>query len=100
MSGLHGILSICRRAGKVVGGMDEVKASVAKGNAKIVLCASDISDNSRREIAFRCDKYGVKIYDVPETMSEISDAVGKRFGILAIEDKGFSEAIVKRLLDN
>lgn len=100
MADIKGTLSICRRAGKLIGGMDEVKASCRKKEARCVLVTSDFSEKSRAEIAFECERHSVPLLDIPDTMFDIANAVGKRFGVMAVTDKGFADAIRKKLAVN
>lgn len=97
MSDIKGTLSICRRAGKLIGGMDEVKASVRRREARLVLVTRDTSEKSREEIAFECKRYNIALEDIPETMFEIAESVGKRFGVMSVTDRGFAESIIKKL---
>lgn len=96
MSGICGTLSICRRAGKLIGGMDEVKAAVRKKEARLVIVAADISEKSRAEISFECNKYGIKLIGIGESMFDIAEAVGRRYGVMAVTDKGFAESVLKK----
>ena len=97
MADIKGTLSMCRRAGKLIGGMDEVKACCRKKEARCVLVASDFSEKSRREIAFECERSKTPLLDIPDTMFDIADAIGKRYGVMAITDKGFAEAVMKKI---
>lgn len=97
MSDIKGTLSICRRAGKLIGGMDEVKASCRKKEAQCVLITSDFSEKSRSEIAFECERSKTPIVDIPDTMFDVAEAVGKRYGVMSVTDKGFAKAIMKKL---
>lgn len=97
MSDIMGTLSICRRAGKLIGGMDEVKSSCRKKEARCVLMTSDFSEKSRAEITFECNRAKIPAYDIPDTMFDIANAVGKRYGVMAVTDKGFADSIVKKL---
>ena len=97
MSDIKGTLSICRRAGKLIGGMDEVKASCRKKEAQCVLITSDFSEKSRSEIAFECERTKTPMLDIPDTMFDIAETVGKRYGVMSVTDKGFAKAIMKKI---
>lgn len=96
-SSVLGTLSICRRAGKLVGGTDEVKNTVKRGEARLVILTSDVSEKSRKDMAFICERHKTAIATVPETMFDIAEGVGKRYGVMAITDKGFAQSILKKL---
>lgn len=88
---------MCRKAGKLVFGMDMVKDSVRCGEAKAVFTAVDFSAKSLKEVKFICYKYNVKLYSLGLTMDEISGGLGKRTGVLSITEKGFAKSAVKGL---
>ena len=97
MSGLGGILSISRRAGKLIGGADEVKSAMDKKEARLVMITSDASEKTLSEMKYRCDKSKTEMIIIPETSYDIAETVGKRYAILAVTDKGFSDTIKKKL---
>ena len=49
---LLSMLGICKRAGQLIAGFDPVKKSVQCGRALLVLTASDLSDRTKKEIAY------------------------------------------------
>lgn len=97
MSDISGLLTICRRAGKLVLGMDEVKSACRSGKAKGVLITSDISAKSFKEIAFVCGEEEIPLYRCDMTMDDIGAALGKVYGIIAVADSGFMKAAAKKL---
>ncbi len=97
MADIMNLLSVCRRAGKLTLGMDEVKGSVHSGKAYIVLVASDTSERSLSEITRVCEEYETPLYQIPESMYDVGQALGKVYGIMSVTDAGFAKATVKRL---
>ncbi|WP_295152156.1 ribosomal L7Ae/L30e/S12e/Gadd45 family protein [uncultured Ruminococcus sp.] len=92
-----GLLSMCRKAGKLVMGMDMVKDACAAGTARAVFIADDLSAKSQKEVRYNCARYDVKMYKLGVTMDDIAYGVGKRTGVLAITDAGFAKSCVKGL---
>ncbi len=90
-----GILSICRRAGKLRCGMDIVKGGCENSEVKAVFVSSDLSPKSLKEIAYCCNVNGKPIYRLEMTMDQIAAAIGRRTGILGADDSGFAKAIAK-----
>jgi ribosomal protein L7Ae-like RNA K-turn-binding protein len=93
-----GLISMCRRAGKLVMGMDMVKDACAAGTAKAVFAAKDFSPKSLKEVKFSCARYGIEIYSLDMTMDEIGDGLGKRTGVVAMTDAGFAKSCKKGLV--
>ncbi len=90
---------MCRRAGKLVLGMDEVKNACKGGRAFGVLAASDVSAKTLKEIKYVCAMESVKLYGTGMTMDEIGSCLGKCFGILAVTDSGFMRSMAKKLIE-
>ena len=86
MTDISGTLSICRRAGRLVGGADEVKSSVSRREARLVLLSADLSENSAADIKRLCGRENI-------------EAVGKRWGIIAVTDAGFAKSLIRKLSD-
>lgn len=88
---------MCRRAGKLILGMDEVKSACRAGKARGVLVAVDLSSKSRKEAAFVCEEYDVPLYEGGVTMEQIGASLGKVYGVMAIADAGFMKSAAKKL---
>ncbi|MBQ7980124.1 MAG: ribosomal L7Ae/L30e/S12e/Gadd45 family protein [Oscillospiraceae bacterium] len=89
--GISGLLSICRKAGKLCMGMDMVKSACHDGEARGVYVATDLSKKSLKEMMYVCYRDSVKLYSAGMNMQEIADSIGKKTGILAICDAGFNK---------
>ena len=96
-SNKSGTLTMCRKAGKLVMGMDMVKQSCNEGKARAVFTASDISEKSLKEARFVCAKNDVALYRLDMTMDEIWYGLGKKIGVMAMTDAGFAKSCAKGL---
>lgn len=94
-----GLLSMCRKAGRLVMGMDMVKDACNTGAARAVFTAADLSLRSLKEVKFVCAKNNIKLYDLGLTMDRIGEGLGKRTGIIAVTDGGFAKACAKGLTE-
>lgn len=92
---LASMLSLTKKAGKLISGFDVAKDSVEKKNAGLVLLAKDLSPKSRKEIALVCKRSGAQIKELPLTMDEVWFATGKRAGILAVADEGLAKKLAQ-----
>lgn len=93
MDKLINAISLCRKAGKLKMGTEVVKEQIEGGTAKLVLTASDIAARSKRQIEFACAQKNLPVKVVPYTMENLSVVTGRKYGILAVCDKGFAEMI-------
>ena len=91
------LLGICRKAGRITCGYDAVVEEIKIGKSKGVIITEDISDKTRKNVKFFCDKFGISAIAVPFTQSDIEKSTGKKAGVISINDKGLFEAIKKSL---
>ena len=91
---------LIRRAGKLTVGCDPVIDSMAKGKAKLVVMAGDISANTKKTVLRNSKSYGVHTIIVKCTKDELSFAVGKLAAVISVDDEGFAESLEKKLADD
>ena len=86
-------LGFARKAGRLSLGFAASKEACGKGESKLIIIASDVSQKSEKEIRF----FGgsVKAVRIDKTMDVMSAAIGARAGIVSVNDQGFADAIVK-----
>ena len=90
------LLGFAAKAGKLSYGMDAAQKTVKSGKARLVTAACDVSPKSRKEAAFFANKGSVDFLTLEGLdITTLSDAVGRRCGILTINDSGFADAILK-----
>lgn len=87
------LLGFASKAKKLSYGMDGTVYALSHGKSELAVVASDISPKSRKEVKFNCEKYGVKFVLSDATIEELSHAVGKKAGILSVNDNGFAESV-------
>lgn len=89
------LLGFASKAGALRFGASAATEAVKRGLAKGVFFAEDISEKSRKEITFHCEKHGVGAYRLRKTgMDELSGAVGRKCGIVAVLDDNFNTPLV------
>lgn len=93
MQKLTGILSICRKAGKLETGFAPMKELLPTGKVRGVLTTTDISPKTYKEVQFFCQKYQVPVCPVPLDMEMLSGAVGRKAAVAAVLDAGFFDRI-------
>ncbi len=91
MSKLCGLLSICRKAGKLVMGFDPMRDALDGNKAFAVIIASDISPKTEKEVRFFSGKKDIPVAKTALTLDEIYFTLGKKAGILTVCDRGFAE---------
>ena len=93
------LLGFAAKAGKLSYGFEACVSSIKSGQSHLALVASDISAKSCKEVRFYADKCVVKhILLEGIDIKQMSDAVGKKCGIVSVNDKGFADALAKVLV--
>ena len=86
---LKGIISICRKAGRLVIGFAPMKEALAGGKVCGVITMSDISPKTYKEVMFFCQKANVPVCPLPMDSEAFGDATGRRAVVAAVTDEGF-----------
>ncbi|RPA64999.1 hypothetical protein EF384_00880 [Aerococcus agrisoli] len=88
------LLGLAQAAGKLVSGTETVVKAVKQGTADLVIVATDVSDQTKRNIENKCEFYDIPWVQV-FTTEEISIALGKKRSIVAFTDRGFVKSFQK-----
>ena len=92
------LLGMATRAGKLITGDSFSLSEIQSQRAKIVLLASDASDNTRKKFLDKCLYYNIPISSL-FTTEEISQAIGKNRTVCVLSDPGFSAKLQELLLN-
>jgi len=90
------LLSFAAKAGKLSFGTHATEFAITSKKAKLVLAAEDISEKSVKELKFKADKVNIPVALLIGVNSEaLSQRLGKKCGIIAVNDEGFAQAVMK-----
>lgn len=90
------LLGFAAKAGKLSFGMDAAAGALKEKKAYLAAAAEDVSKKSQKEIAFFAGKSNVRFLVLKGfNINTVSDAVGRRCGIITINDSGFADAFLK-----
>ncbi len=88
------LLGFAAKAGKLSYGMDMSQLAVKTGKSFLVVCAFDVSEKSKKEISFHTNNKNVPFIVLDDVNIEtVGKAVGRKCGILSVNDESFAEAI-------
>lgn len=88
------LLGLARRAGKLLLGSDAVREAARRGGCPLILFAADLSPRTARTIRAAAEGKNTTTLLLHATMDEIGRAIGKRTGVLAINDIGFAKKLL------
>lgn len=92
-----GILGLAMKAGTVLSGEFMTEQAIRSGEAKLVIVASDASDNTKKKFRNSCQFYHVPYAQWGEK-EVMGNAIGKQFrASLAVTDKGLAKSIGNNL---
>lgn len=93
------LISLSKKAGKLVLGFDVTKKELLKGTTDTVFVCSDLSSKTLKEVNYICGDMEVEVKQLPIILDEIWYEVGKRSGVICITENGLSKK-VSELLSN
>ena len=92
------LLGFAAKAGKLNYGFEAAMGAVKAGKSRLVLVATDISSKSLKETLYFAEKFGVRHSILNSIDSKtVTDAVGRKCGIISVSDQGFADSILKAL---
>ncbi len=91
---LLGLLGIARRAGKLDLGTQAAKQAAHSRKARLILLTKDLSPRTAASVRAEAESSGVPVRELCITMDEAEAALGKRTGVIAVNDKGFAGALL------
>lgn len=92
-------LGFAKKSGNLVSGVNTCTFNMARGKAKLVILAEDISENSEKKIMKEIRRYGVDHiqYGTGEELSHATGTEGR--SVFAVLDENFAETI-RREIEN
>lgn len=92
-------LGLAMRAGKLATGEEGVLRAVRSGQARLVVMATDASDNTRKKFRDKCSHYNVTLAECC-SRHELGTAIGKEARVLvAVLEPGLAQ-LIKQCLVN
>ncbi|QAT51139.1 50S ribosomal protein L7ae [Caproiciproducens sp. NJN-50] len=91
---LLSLLGIARKAGKLSLGSDAACEAALGGGCPLVLLASDLSPRTARAVSEAAARGKAETAVLRANMDEIGCAIGKRTGVLAVNDIGFAKKLL------
>lgn len=90
------LLGFAAKAGRLSFGMDAASDAVKSGKACLAVAAENVSEKSQKETAFFARKGNIRFLVLKGfDIDAVSHAVGRRCGIITINDSGFADAFLK-----
>lgn len=62
-----------------------------------MILAADVSAKTEKEIRFHADAEGKEVVKAESAMDDVHDAIGKRAGVLLVNDEGLFGSIKKQI---
>lgn len=91
------LLGMARRANRVSLGYEQALDAIHSGKCYVVFTASDLSEKTSRGLVFASEETKTVVRAVDYTMHTVSDAVGQKTGIVAVNDAGFGKRLLQLL---
>lgn len=89
------LLGFASKASKLGFGFDSSAEAMKKKKSKLIIVANDISKKTLKEIVFFAEKYQTKHIILEDIdIEHLSKAVGRKCGIITVNDEGFANACV------
>ncbi|TDF98186.1 YlxQ family RNA-binding protein [Paenibacillus piri] len=90
-------LGMAMRAGKLITGEESVIDAVRRGEAKLVIVATDAALNTSKKVGDKCSTYQVPLHQYG-SREQLGASIGKESRVvIAVTDSGFAKMLKKSL---
>jgi len=94
------LLGMAKKAGLLAVGGESASIAARRGEAKLIISASDASEGSIRRAKANAEACNTEHITVPFTMFELGNTAGRGSpGTIAFLDKGLADGFLKRLAE-
>ena len=92
-----GMIGLAKRAGKLCGGEMLCMEAIKKRKSKLIIIASDTSDNSKKSITDSC-----RFYNIPYVIFSVKESLGQYTGggirsVISVNDGNFARTIKMKI---
>ena len=92
------LLGFASKAGKLSYGFDAVCTALSQKKSKLLLIANDVSSKSKKETMFFAQKAKTEVIVLDDCdMEKLSHAVGRKCGIISVNDSAFSQGLISAI---
>ncbi|MBQ6714773.1 MAG: ribosomal L7Ae/L30e/S12e/Gadd45 family protein [Clostridia bacterium] len=89
------LLGFAAKSGNLSYGFNAATFSASSGKGKLMIVCNDISKKSVKEVRFYGEKHKVKVMELQDVDTfTLTNAVGRKCGILSVNDSSFADAIL------
>ncbi|MBE6826891.1 MAG: ribosomal L7Ae/L30e/S12e/Gadd45 family protein [Oscillospiraceae bacterium] len=90
---LTGLLSICRKAGRMEIGFAPMLEALKAGKICGVIVTEDVSPKTHKEVCYHCERAGIPVCPVPLSQMQLGAAIGRKAAVVGLTDDGFFDRI-------
>lgn len=97
MNKILGMIGLAKRAGKITSGEFLCEKAVKDGQSRLIIIASDISENAKKQILNACNYYRVEYIEYSSS-AELGKAIGADSRmVVSVNDDSFKNAILSKI---
>ncbi len=90
------LLGFAAKSGSLIYGANAAITALKTNKTHLVVWADDVSPKTRKEIVFFAEKSKIPTLGLSQCDIQcLSNAVGKKCGVIALTDRQFAEAVIK-----
>lgn len=91
------MIGIARKANRLSLGFESANTSIKYGKSFLVITAADLSENTKGKLQAAADLAKIKLVVSGYNIFDLSNAVGQKTGIIAVNDLQFAKRLTELL---
>ena len=95
------LLGFASKSGNLSYGFSSCLEALGRKKAKLIICAADLSEKTKKEITFHAEKSGVEVLTLENTdIFTLSNSIGHKCGVISVNETGFAKSLKEEILND
>ena len=95
------LLGFASKSGNLSYGFASCLETLNKRNAKLIICANDLSEKTKKEITFHAEKLSIEVLTLETAdIFTLSNSIGHKCGVISVNETGFAKSLKEEILND
>ena len=95
------LLGFASKSGNLSYGFASCLETLNKRNAKLIICANDLSEKTKKEITFHAEKVSIEVLTLKNVdIFTLSNSIGHKCGVISVNETGFAKSLKEEILND
>ena len=95
------LLGFASKSGNLRFGFASCLEVLGRKKAKLIICANDLSEKTKKEITFHAEKTGIEVLTLKTVdIFTLSNSIGHKCVVISVNETGFAKSLKEEILND